>query len=200
MNNEAPFRSILAVLLAVLALIRGYYRWLAASSGATVSWREGRGNAVLRGLGGLGGMLTLLAYIVRPGSLAWAALPLPRWARWLGAALGGAALAYLLWVHRALGANFSSTLHVTDRHTLVTQGPYRRVRHPMYTSFYLLLTAFFLLSANWFIGLVWLGGLSLVVAARLGKEEAVMIERFGDQYREYMGRTGRLLPQLKPRA
>lgn len=193
MNNEGPFRIILAVLLAVLALIRGYYRRLAGRSGAAVSWRESRGNAALRGLGGLSGMLVLLAYIVRPESLAWSALPLPRWSRWLGAG----ALAYLLWVHGALGANFSSTLHVTDRHTLVTQGPYRRVRHPMYTTFYLLLTAFFLLSANWFIGLVWLGGLSLVVAARIGKEEAVMIERFGDQYREYMGRTGRFLPRLK---
>jgi protein-S-isoprenylcysteine O-methyltransferase Ste14 len=66
----------------------------------------------------------------------------------------------------------------------------------MYTSFYLLVAAFFLLSANGLIGLAWFGGLTVVMVTRIAREEAVMQEKFGDAYRAYIHQTGRFLPRL----
>jgi protein-S-isoprenylcysteine O-methyltransferase Ste14 len=66
----------------------------------------------------------------------------------------------------------------------------------MYAAFYPLSVAFFLLTANWFIGLSWLAVLTLVVVRRVPREEAAMISHFGDAYREYASRTGRFLPRI----
>jgi protein-S-isoprenylcysteine O-methyltransferase Ste14 len=105
-------------------------------------------------------------------------------------------LVLLVWVQRALGSNFSTTLHVREEHTLVTYGPYRWVRHPMYTVLYLFLIGVFLVTQNWFIGAGFLIPLTLIVAMRLDNEEAAMIEKFGDDYRQYMHRTGRFAPRV----
>ena len=66
----------------------------------------------------------------------------------------------------------------------------------MYTVIFLQQLASFLLSANWVIGIAGLGISSLCVA-RLGKEEALMVDELGDQYRAYMERTGRFLPRIR---
>jgi len=134
--------------------------------------------------------------MVRPGLLAWATVELPEWLQWLGVLLGLASLPLIWWVQEALGSNFSTTLHVRSEHTLVTQGPYRWVRHPMYTVLYMVLLAVFLLTGNWLISGVFLVSMTMIVLFRLGNEEAVMLEKFGEDYRRYMQRTGRFLPRL----
>ena len=68
--------------------------------------------------------------------------------------------------------------------------------HPRYTTVYMLLIAFFLLSANWLIGLSFLIGFTLFMISRVPREEQAMIELFGDQYRAYMSWTGRFLPRF----
>ena len=196
METEALSRIILAGILIVMAAIRIYYRLLAAKKGGRASLLESKPKAALLGLTGLLGLGVLVLYLIDPQILAWSALPLPGWLRWLGAISGIASLLLLLWSHQTLSENFSSVLHVRDQHELVTSGPYRRVRHPMYTAFYLLAASFFLLSLNWLIGLIWLGGLTLIIAPRMEPEESAMLEKFGDQYREYMKRSGRFLPPL----
>jgi protein-S-isoprenylcysteine O-methyltransferase Ste14 len=196
MTDEFIFRLILAAIIIGVFAIRIYYRRLATRTGGPVTEKEDRRNLLFRGLIAITGILTLLAYLLYPESMAWARLDLPDWARWLGAGLGVAAVALLLWVHTALRENFSGTLHIRAEHTLVTNGPYQWVRHPMYTSFYLLAGAFFLLSANWFIGLAWFAGLTLVMVTRVAHEETVMREKFGAAYAAYMRRTGRFLPLL----
>ena len=67
----------------------------------------------------------------------------------------------------------------------------------MYTAIFLQSLTFFLLSANWIIGLAGLGA-NILIAARVDKEEALMIEEFGDEYRAYMQRSGRFLPRMRP--
>ncbi len=84
---------------------------------------------------------------------------------------------------------------IKDSHTLVTSGPYRWVRHPIYTSYFALALSLFLLTTNLFIGLALLA-LSILLASRVEGEEALLLERFGDEYRAYMQRTGRFLPRL----
>ncbi len=75
------------------------------------------------------------AYLLFPHLMGWANLEMFSVLRWLGAVLGFIALALFVWVHRHLGSNFSSNLMIKDRHVLVTAGPYRWIRHPMYTAF-----------------------------------------------------------------
>ena len=79
---------------------------------------------------------------------------------------------------------------------LITSGPYRWVRHPMYTTIFVWAVAFLLMSANWLVGGLWFG-LGLVASALVRVEEAVLIDTFGAAYRVYMRRTGRFLPRLR---
>lgn len=137
----------------------------------------------------------VLLYLVAPQTIAWASLSLPSWVRWAGVVLGAVSLAGLLWVHTALGKNWSAWLELKEGQTLVTHGPYRRVRHPMYTALYGLYIGWTLLTANWLLGVAWIGTFTLLTVTRIRHEEAMMVERFGDAYREYMEKTGRFLPR-----
>ena len=140
-------------------------------------------------------MLSVVAYLINPRWMRWSSLNLPAWLRWLGAGFGATALPLSYWVFSTIGKNITSTVETRENHELVTGGPYRWVRHPLYsvgTSFFVSLSV---LAANWFMGLSSLLVLVMLLV-RLPKEEAKLIERFGDEYREYMKRTGRLLPRV----
>ena len=140
-------------------------------------------------------LVGILVYSINPRLMKWSALLLPFWMRWFGFFLGLAALIIFFRVLQSLGQNFSTTLTINKDQTLVTQGPYRWVRHPMYTSFVLLWVGYFFLSTNWFIGLTGVLGFVLAIVVRTPKEEQMMIDRFGDEYIAYMKRTGRYLPR-----
>jgi protein-S-isoprenylcysteine O-methyltransferase Ste14 len=121
-------------------------------------------------------------------------------ARWWAVALGAIIFASALWVfrraHKELGRNWSITLEIRERHALVCAGPYAVIRHPMYTSFMLMgLGQAFLLS-NWVAGLAGLIGFAVLFFLRVDKEERMMLENFGPQYRAYMERTKRIIPYL----
>lgn len=194
--NDTFFHLFFVGMFLAFTGIRAYYHRLAVSTGGKVEYKEGRLHTGLRLLVGIPFMLSFAVYLVLPGWFSWAALPLPGWAKWSGVFLGAASLVLIGWVQRALGSNFSTTLHVREEHTLISHGPYRWVRHPMYTVLFVHLLAILLLTANWYIGGVPLAALALIVALRLKNEENTMLEKFGDGYREYMQRTGRFLPRL----
>jgi protein-S-isoprenylcysteine O-methyltransferase Ste14 len=128
--------------------------------------------------------------------VAWADFALPEPLRWAGLVIGYANLPLLWWIEATLGKNFNTTLHLREGHTLVTDGPYQWVRHPMYTSLYLLVVAIFLTSANWLAGVPGIASLTIILLNRVRREEAVMLEQFGEPYRAYMQRTGRFLPRI----
>ncbi|MCI0354434.1 MAG: isoprenylcysteine carboxylmethyltransferase family protein [Acidobacteria bacterium] len=151
--------------------------------------------AWIRGLVALPLFVVVGIYVFRPEVLAWADLPLPASLRWVGTAFSLLALGLLLWVHVTLDRNFSGDLRIRRGHTLVTTGPYRYVRHPMYSAFFLLLFGFLLLTANGFLGGVGLAMMGLVAALRTAREEQMLRDAFGDEYRQYAARTGRLLPR-----
>jgi protein-S-isoprenylcysteine O-methyltransferase Ste14 len=118
------------------------------------------------------------------------------WQGWLGAAVFAAAWWMFYRTHKDLGRNWSVTLEVRERHTLVTNGVYSRVRHPMYAAFWLWALAQALLLPNWVAGPAGLVGFGALFFLRIGREEALMIETFGDEYRRYMARTARVLPGI----
>jgi protein-S-isoprenylcysteine O-methyltransferase Ste14 len=101
--------------------------------------------------------------------------------------------------HADLGLNWSPSLEIRAHHELVTRGIYRHVRHPMYASLLLWALAQPLLLHNYIVGLVGPVTFAAFYALRVGPEERMMLDTFGDRYREYMQRTGRVLPRLRRR-
>ena len=114
--------------------------------------------------------------------------------------LGVVAMAAGLWLfwrsHVDLGDNWSVTLEIDAKHQLVTRGVYRFVRHPMYSSFLVSGLGQALLLANWIAGPAALVAVVVMVIVRVPNEEAMMIGQFGDEYRDYMRRTGGVVPRL----
>lgn len=113
---------------------------------------------------------------------------------WLGLGFMVAALVLFRLTHKQLGRNWSVTLETRQDHALVTDGLYAYVRHPMYSSFLLSSIAQALLIPNWIAGPIGLVAFGLLFFIRVGREEALMVETFGDQYRDYMQRTARIVP------
>ena len=98
--------------------------------------------------------------------------------------------------HKDLGHNWSATLEIRAKHTLVTTGVYHYVRHPMYVSFWLMAVAQALLLQNWFVGLAGLVGIGILYFFRVKKEEKLMLDTFGRVYRDYASKTARLIPYI----
>jgi len=194
---ETLFRIILPVLIIAFAAHRGYYvKNHSQPEDVTLKQRqEGIASKVSEVLG-LIGFISVIGFVINPNWLAFASLSFPVWLRWVGIALALAGFALLQWAQVTLGKSWSDTPRMMKEQTLITSGPYQFIRHPIYTAFVLILGSALLISANWLIGLAWLGMTVLEVASRVGFEESLMLEYFGDQYREYMKKTGRLLPRL----
>ena len=112
--------------------------------------------------------------------------------------LGVATMITALWVFRRshvdLWRNWSISLEVREQHVLVKTGVYRLIRHPMYSSFFLLGVAQMMLLPNWFAGLAGIAGAGILFAFRVRREEHMMLESFGDDYRAYMAHTKRIVP------
>ena len=119
--------------------------------------------------------------------------PVPFIAGILCLALG---LSFLYRSHAELGANWSITLEVREKHQLVTQGIYRHVRHPMYSALLLYSSGQALALPNWVAGPSYLVAFGLLFALRVSREERMMLEQFGQDYQAYMARTKRLVPGL----
>jgi protein-S-isoprenylcysteine O-methyltransferase Ste14 len=115
---------------------------------------------------------------------------------WLGLACFAASLWLFYRSHKDLGRYWSVTLEIRDRHRLITTGVYRRVRHPMYGAFWLWAVAQALLLPNWVAGPAGLLGFGMLFFLRIGREERLLEQAFGDEYRDYASRTDRVLPGI----
>jgi protein-S-isoprenylcysteine O-methyltransferase Ste14 len=196
METETLFRIILPALVIGFAAHRGYYVRKYSRQENTLKKREEGTASRLAGSLGLIGFVAAIAYVVDPTWLAWAGLPFPTWLRWFAVALALLGFGLLHWSQKALGTNWSDTPRMMTGQNLITSGPYRFIRHPIYTAFLLILGSTLFISANWLIGATWIGMTVLEVASRIGFEEAIMIEYFGDQYRDYMKETGQVFPKV----
>jgi protein-S-isoprenylcysteine O-methyltransferase Ste14 len=137
--------------------------------------------------------LVPLAYVVA-GVPRLASYPFSPLQGWLGAMAFAAALFLFYRTHRDLGRNWSVTLEIRERHALVTTGIYSRLRHPMYSAFWLWAVAQALLLPNWVAGPAGLVGFGTLFLFRVGREERLMAETFGDEYRRYVENTDRIIP------
>jgi protein-S-isoprenylcysteine O-methyltransferase Ste14 len=98
--------------------------------------------------------------------------------------------------HADLGANWSITLEVREQHRLITNGVYRRIRHPMYAALLLYSVGQALVIPNWVAGPSYLVAFAILFVFRVQAEERMMLEQFGDDYAAYMARTDRLVPRM----
>lgn len=182
------------VVFCALTGLRLYYRISTGAIRDGVSRREGPVPVVLRWILGVPLFFSVFTTIASPDFWPWMYLELPTVARIGGVLLAAASLLLLAWVHRCLGRNFSSTLVIRSEHRLVTNGPYRLVRHPMYSAYLLFFLGTFLISGNWIVGASGVGVIATLMTLRLAREEALLEERFDAAYREYRSRTGMFIP------
>ena len=163
-----------------VAVARSYYGWREWFRVITSTW----GLAIIP-------VIDATTRLLRGADLAF-----KPWLAWVGAA----AFALALWIfgsaHRELGRNFSPTLVVREQHSLVTDGIYGYVRHPMYTAFWLWVIAQALLLQNWVVAICGVVGWGILFFGRIGQEEAMMRETFGEQYDAFARRTKRLVPWI----
>ncbi len=119
---------------------------------------------------------------------------------WLLVITGAALFAFSLYMfrrsHKDLGRNWSVSLDVQSTHTLVTEGVYAKIRHPMYTAFWLWAVAQCLIVPNWIAGFAGIIGFGTLYLLRVDQEENMMEQTFGDAYRGYKARTKRIIPFL----
>jgi protein-S-isoprenylcysteine O-methyltransferase Ste14 len=211
------FRLALAVLLAMFGLIRRYYTRKAEARDPEFMRKrhrketrryERKRDVVVQDVSAVAWALPMLLYLLVPAWRAWASLSglpvlsgfLMVWSlawivSWVGVGLGILSLVLLVWVHKALGEFWTATLEVKPGHKLITHGPYKRIRHPMYTASMLFMFSTGLIALDWVILVV--SALTLIVISkRIDNEERLLIEHFGKEYRDYMKRTRRLLPRL----
>lgn len=195
--NENIFRILAALILFSGVGISIYFRRKAdQQTGETLS-RSADGNAMMTVIKvfGLILWLTPLVYLLNPNWMAWSKIGLPDWTRWLGIVIGVLCVPGIYWLFSSIGTGITPVSATRREHKLSTSGPYRWVRHPLYTIGSSFIFSFGIMADNWFIALM--GILAFVaMAIRTPKEEANLIEKFGDEYREYMKHTGRFLPKL----
>jgi protein-S-isoprenylcysteine O-methyltransferase Ste14 len=195
MTSENPYRIAVVVVMVLTVAVTAYHRLQAAASGEKISRKdEGYLFAAVLRLSGLCLFIATLAYVMSPSSVKWASFPLPMWIRWLGIVTGILCSFLMYWTLNSLGKNLTDTVVTRTEATLVTHGPYRWVRHPFYVTAALLMASVTVLAANWLIGAGSLLVLGLL-AVRSPKEERMLMERFGQQYRDYMAKTGRFFPR-----
>lgn len=196
MNDEQPFRMFLIVGFAVVFPIAMFYRFKSQATREKLDRRQ-EGWFILATLRPAGAILWMgvFAYMIDPTWMAWSAVPLPAWLRWVGLALWVIASGLVIWTMHSLGKNLTDTVVTRKEHTLVIRGPYRWVRHPFYVCTGLLIVTSSLVAANWFI-FAGTAVFLLLIVVRTRTEEEKLVARFGDSYRAYMERTGRFWPKF----
>ncbi len=187
---------ILGILLTAIGT-SGYFRRRARVDGGTIARREeGASLVALRAVVTLPLLAAIVTYVINPRWMAWSAFNAPDWLRLAGVALGILSIPSVYWVLASLGKNVSETVLTKPNHELVTAGPYRWIRHPLYATGLTLLLAVGLMAANVVLLLFAVLAAILIRYVVIPREEAALERRFGDEYRRYTMRTRRLLPRV----
>ena len=200
MADETFYRILFVALYALFFSVRGYYRFVKPkqSEPEIVEERKEFGKAeVMISFAILGYFGTVILYLLNLSWFAWTQIfTYPEIIRWIGVLLTLSSVPFLWWIHRTLDHQYSPCLQIKESHSLITEGPYSRVRHPMYTVLNMFSFGVSLVTANFLvIGFALLVIIPFPFIAQ--KEEQMLIETFGEEYSEYMNRTGRFFPRLR---
>jgi len=187
--------SLLAIGIIFLS-VGGYYRIQSQRSGERLD-RTKEGWPILIGIRllGLGTVVSTAFWLWKPALFQWASLPLSTGIRWIGVAGFASSVAWLLWMFKTLGRNLTDTVVVRQDAHFVENGPYAFVRNPMYCGALGVALSLGLALGTWLVPAAGTA-MFMLFALRTRIEEKYLIERFGDQYRDYMQRVGRFFPKL----
>ena len=206
--DEKLFEAIFLVGLFIATIIRSYFG--AQFRRKEIAHKQREHPMVFIGMALWGIALVLPLFSIFSPWLMFADYNIPVPLSVIGAVLFIGSL-WLLWrSHADLEKNFSPSLFIRNHHTLVTSGVYKRIRHPMYCSFWLWGVGQALdccsrrnstfsipgvvLIPNWIAGPLGLIAFFFIYLFRVEREEQQLIETFGDEYRDYQKRTGKLFP------
>jgi protein-S-isoprenylcysteine O-methyltransferase Ste14 len=190
-----PWNLVYLAGLIVYIAIRGVFGGRTKAN-KKVLRRVDASDRALVGVVFVGNIVLPALYLFTPW-LGLADYSLPPFLLWSGVAVMMAAL-WLFWrAHVDLGLNWSITLEMRKDHELIVNGVYRKVRHPMYAAIFLFALAQGFLLQNWLAGWAGFVSFAMLYLVRTPREEKMMSEFFGEEYRDYMRRTGRLWPRLK---
>ncbi|MBI5965235.1 MAG: isoprenylcysteine carboxylmethyltransferase family protein [Chloroflexi bacterium] len=195
--NENIFRILAALIFFTGMGISINFRLKADKETGEKISRKVDGTAMMNIIrfGGLILWLSPLVYLINPNWMNWSKIGLPESIRWAGVGIGILCVIGIYWLFSSIGSGITPTSATRKEHKLVTRGIYHWIRHPLYTIGSSFIVSFGMMADNWFIAAF--GILAFILmAVRTPKEEANLIEKFGDEYREYMKRTGRFLPKL----
>jgi protein-S-isoprenylcysteine O-methyltransferase Ste14 len=203
MTDQIVFRILFVSVFLAFWMIRGYYVRKTMDPSAPRTRTERRDAMRQEGWTGVAlvvltpvEIILIILYFFDPVWMAWANLSLPETLQWLGLIIILISIPFVFWVHRTLGTHYSYAIETKEVHTIVRIGPYSRVRHPMYSSHILFNLGMVFLTGNIPLIIMALIGVPLVYE-RMKTEEAAMIAKFGDEYREYMSATGRIFPKIR---
>jgi protein-S-isoprenylcysteine O-methyltransferase Ste14 len=123
-------------------------------------------------------------------------VPGAMWFRSVGVVIVWLGLALRVWAIRTLGATFRTTVEVDQGQPVVTEGPYRWVRHPSYTGLLLITVGFGIAFASWLFLVLCAVLPSLALLHRIKVEESELVRALGEPYGAYSARTKRLIPGI----
>ncbi len=193
MHLWIPKATLILGIAAVVAIRAPYGR--RSSQIKIIKSKRGRLEIVLLSLMWLGSVILPILWVSTP-LVSFADYPLHP----AQFAVGVVLFALGLWLfHRShvdLSTNWSVSLDIRENHALITSGVYRRLRHPMYSAILLQAAGQALVAPNWIVGLFYLCASILMFSFRVGPEEQMMLQQFGDRYAIYMTKSQRLIPGI----
>lgn len=196
MEEDLLFRILFVSVYVVFAGARFYYRGKNVGRESKKDYGKVNKSTLFLSAAILGYLGLVVVYVLLPDLIAWAYLSLPTLIRWLGFGLALIGIGLTLLTHRTLGMQYSARLEIQKEHNIITEGIYNHVRHPMYISLNTFSFAMSLMSSNLLLIIF-----SLLVMLPFPwiarQEESMLIDQFGDEYRNYMGRTGRFFPRIR---
>jgi protein-S-isoprenylcysteine O-methyltransferase Ste14 len=182
--------------IAILWLILGLY-WLAASFRVkTARRREGVASRLSHMLPLMLAALLLSSRRTAGRYLSTTLLPHTPVTFWVGFVLLAVGIAFSIAGRVCLGGNWSGTVTLKENHELIRSGPYRLVRHPIYTGLLIGILGTAIAQGE----LRSLIALALVTAAflrKIGVEESFLIQQFGSSYERYRSEVPALIPLLR---
>lgn len=191
---RAYYEAAFLIGLVLIYAIRRYYGLIFRARGVKDQAYNTLLDRALTGLAELG-LIASGLYLLTDW-LDFANYPTLSWLGWSGIPVLGFGL-WLIWqAHKDLDRSWSPHVEILRGQKLISEGVYRRIRHPMYAGYLLFGIGQWLMLANWVAGPAFLGLFGLLYLQRVAREEKMMLAKFGEEYRSYMHHTGRLLPKF----
>jgi protein-S-isoprenylcysteine O-methyltransferase Ste14 len=196
---DAPLRLIIGAQLVAIGVVRAYFGAPRDKENGEPSARGRSESAWLTGTLAMIALLhfgAILACLADPSLLLWSAFEVGEPIRWIGIVVSCLGVAGEIWSAVSLGASYSPLLRIAEKRVVVTAGPYRWVRHPLYAFWLPVIVGWGVAACSWFIIVSGTVLIFVLAVIRVPREEVMMLQGFGESYRRYMTRTGRFVPRL----